>query len=339
MPDWDDFRVLLAVIKMGSFNRAAEALGLTQPTVSRRIAALESMMGARIVDRDCTGAVLTLEGQRIFDELNIAHSALERAINRTQTHQHKQIVKLALADGLAAHWVVHFLDGLYRDQPELELRIFTAESPDRRGHHDLAVQFVPPSDPDLIAIRLGTLHFVPYASTGYIAEYGRPLSLADFANHRLLDCTLHLIDNGAWSTRLPDPVARERTQLFTNSSAVLTEAVRRGAGIALLPTYVSVFDTGLAAIEADLRFEMPFWLCYNPEMSAGGSLQTAVRFLRHIFDRKTMPCFANHYVSPAKFPAVAPRTVMRAFGTASAFGPRHADGRGLEIPHGLAVPP
>ena len=82
VPDWDDFRVLMTVLKVGSFNRAAEALGLTQPTVSRRIASLERAIGARIVDRHTTGATLTLEGQQILAELTIAHSALERAINK-----------------------------------------------------------------------------------------------------------------------------------------------------------------------------------------------------------------------------------------------------------------
>jgi molybdate transport repressor ModE-like protein len=328
MPDWDDFRVLMAVIQMGSFNRAADALGLTQPTVSRRIAGLEALIGVRIVDRDCTGAVLTLEGRRIFEELNIAHNALTRAINRTQAHQQKDVVKLLMADGLAAHWVTHFLPGLYRDYPTLELRILTANSTDQNTYHDLAIHFVPPTDPDMVATRLGTLHFIPYASVAYIAEYGRPALLTDFAKHRLLDCVLHLIDNGAWIKQLPELVAQDRTQLLTNSGAVLTEAVRKGAGIALLATYGSVFDADLVAIEAELHVEAPFWLCHNQDIRAKRPVQIAARFLRHIFDRK-MPWFADHYVAPARFPKVTPDGVMRNFFKPSSVEPRIVTGSAM----------
>jgi molybdate transport repressor ModE-like protein len=318
VPDWDDFRVLMAVVKMGSFNRAADTLGLTQPTVSRRIAALEKAIGAHIVDRDCSGAVLTLEGQRIFDELNIAHNALERAINRTQARQLKEVVKLVIADGLAAHWVMHFLPFLYRQHPELELRILTANSAtDRNGHHDLSVHCMSPADPDMIATRLGTLHFIPYASATYLAEYGHPTTLSEFANHRLLDFILYLVDNGSWITRLPDCIAQDRTQLFTNSGAVLAEAVRKGNGIALLATYESLFDDNILPINVDLHLETPFWLCYHQEVITKRSVQITIRFLRHIFDRKTMPWFGDQFFAPASFPAITPETVMRSFLPAS----------------------
>ena len=70
LPDWDDFRLLLAVVEMGSFSRAATALNLTQPTVSRRVERLEKTIGARLVDRLNNGATLTLEGLRILYERN-----------------------------------------------------------------------------------------------------------------------------------------------------------------------------------------------------------------------------------------------------------------------------
>jgi molybdenum-dependent DNA-binding transcriptional regulator ModE len=53
--DWDDLRVFLAVAKSGSLTRAARDLGLSQPTVGRRIAALEKRTGARLLDRTPTG--------------------------------------------------------------------------------------------------------------------------------------------------------------------------------------------------------------------------------------------------------------------------------------------
>jgi molybdate transport repressor ModE-like protein len=316
VPDWDDFRVLMTVLKVGSFNRAAEALGLTQPTVSRRIAGLERAIGARIVDRHTTGATLTLEGQQILAELTIAHSALERAINQTRKQQQKKDeVKLIITDGLAAYWLTHFLPMLYQLYPRLELRIFTANESisDRHGRFDFSVHFLAPTDPDMVSIRLGTLHFIPYASAGYLAEYGQPLSLADFSSHRLLDFTLYLVDKGTWVTRLPDGIGQDRTQLFTSSSAVLAEAVRNGAGIALLPSYASLFEKGMVPIDVDLHLETPFWLCYRQDAATKPSIQIVARFLRHIFNRKTMPWFGDRYLAPSEFPKTTPDSIMRTY--------------------------
>jgi molybdate transport repressor ModE-like protein len=306
----------MTVVKTGSFNRAAEDLGLTQPTVSRRIAALEKAIGAQIVDRGSAGATLTLEGQRILEELTIAHSALERAVNKTRSRTlHKEEVKVVVTDGLAAYWLTHFLPTLFRAYPEIELRIFTANdsTTDKHGHFDLAVHFLAPTDPDLVAMRLGTLHFMPYASAGYIAEHGCPASLADLSTHRLLDFALYLVDKGSWVTRLPDRVGQERIQLFTNSSAVLAEAVRKGAGVALLPTYASLFEEGVVPIDVDLHLETPFWLCYRQDAIAKPANQVVARFLRHIFDRKTMPWFGDRFLPPQMFPRTSPEAIMRSF--------------------------
>ncbi len=105
IPDWDDFRVLLVVVRAGSFTRAADELGTTQPTVSRRIARLETIMRAQLVDRTNNGAALTLDGQRIMEELNISHDAFQRAVLRSRARRQQCYdVKLAITDGLASYW-------------------------------------------------------------------------------------------------------------------------------------------------------------------------------------------------------------------------------------------
>src|SRR5215472_8578707 len=58
LPDWDDLRVLLSVVQTGSFSKTAKALALTQPTVSRRVARLEKLVGAQLVARTNNGTVL-----------------------------------------------------------------------------------------------------------------------------------------------------------------------------------------------------------------------------------------------------------------------------------------
>lgn len=314
--DWDDLRLLLAVVKTGSFRRTATTLGLTQPTISRRMARLEETIGAQLVDRSKNGVVLTREGQRIVEELQIAHGAIHRAIGKARSPlQRSQDVKLVTTDGLAVYWLSYFLPYLFDRNPELELRVFTASDPetDRRGHFDLSIHFFQPNDPNLITTRLGALHFIPFASPAYLAKHGRPRTTVELGQHRLLDYILYLIDKGSWMTRLPDSIEQVRSSLFTNSTAALAEAVRKGAGIALLPTYGLVFENGFVPLDVGLRFMTPFWVCYRQEALEKQPVRNVIGFLKHIFDRRTMPWFADHYVSPATFKNLTPEQVMASF--------------------------
>jgi molybdate transport repressor ModE-like protein len=316
IPDWDDFRLLLSVVQLGSFSRAASALGIEQSTVSRRIGRLEETLGVRLMDRTRRGAALTPEGQRVVAQLNIAHSALLKAVQGAQAAESRlDDVKLLTTDGIAAYWLVRFLPFLFEMHPDLELRIFTSTDfeAEQRGHFDLTIHYTQPTNPNLITTRLGTLHFIPYASPSYLAKHGRPTSTADLARHRLLDYILYIIDKGTWMTRLPAALGEGRAQFFTNSSAALAESVRAGTGIALLPTYGSVFEKGLEPLEVGLHFETPFWVCYKQEVAARRSTRIAVAFLKHVFNRRTMPWFGENYLSPRDFPSIAAGQVMAGF--------------------------
>jgi molybdate transport repressor ModE-like protein len=318
LPDWDDFRLLLAVGQAGSITRAAAMLSLTQPTVSRRIERLEATMNLRLIDRSHSGAVLTAEGQRIVEELNVAHDAIRRAM-QSSAGSRLDDVKLLMTDGLATYWMPRFLPAFLERSPEVELRVYTTTESglEQRAHFDLSIRYIQPTDPNLITTKLGTLHFIPYASPAYIARHGLPSTAPELARHRLLDYILYLIDKGTWMTRLPAILGEGRAQLFTNSSAALCESVRSGAGIALLPTYVSVFEKSLVPLELGLRFETPFWLCYQQDAFARQSVRLAVGFLKCIFNRRTMPWFAERYMSPIEFPDMDPAGVMQRFVPAS----------------------
>lgn len=317
LPDWDDFRLLLAVAQLGSISRAAQALGVSQPTVSRRVERLEDTIGVRLLDRSTAGAVLTPEGQRIVEELNVAHSAIQRAVRSADKKGARlDDVKLIMTDGLATYWLPRFLPHLFRSHPEIELRTFTTSNSrgEQRGQNfDLSIHYIQPTDPNLVATRLGTLHFVPYASPDYLSEAGTPNKAAELSQHRLLDYILYIIDKGTWMTRLPAVVGDSRAQLFTNSSAALCESVRNHAGIALLPTYVSVYEQGLVPLEVDLRFATPFWLCYTQEAILRPSVKVVVAFLKHIFDRRRMPWFADTYIPASTFQPMPPGELMAKF--------------------------
>ena len=316
-PDWDDLRVLLSVVQTGSFGRTANALGLTQPTVSRRVARLEKLVGSKLVDRTHTGVSLTVVGQQVIEQLHVAHGAIDRIVNRTRhLVRSKETLTLLTTDGIAVYWLSRFLPFLFDTYPEIELRAMTGGdlSIQERPKFDLIIHFMQPNDPNLITVRLGTLHFMPFASPSYLLRYGRPRTPKDLAYHRLLDYSLYLIDKGTWLTRLPVVAERSGAQLFTNSSTTLAEAIRNGTGIGLIPTYGLVFEKGFEALDLEgLKFATPFWLCYPKETLTKQTARVAIDFLKHIFNRKTMPWFADQFVPPEMFPTTSAREIMATF--------------------------
>jgi DNA-binding transcriptional LysR family regulator len=316
LPDWDDFKLLLAVVETGSFSRAAAALNLTQPTVSRRVERLERAIGARLVDRLNNGATLTHEGLRIVEQLHVAQNALSGAVDSIRSPRAlSEAVKLFTTDGVATYWLPRSLPALFEQCRDVELRTYTGGDAEayQRAHFDMAIHYMEPNDPNMIATRLGTLHFLPYASTSYLSRFGQPRSTSDLTRHRLLDYVLYLIDKGSWMTRMTGTNGDARTQYFTNSSAALCEAVRQGAGIALLPSYVSVFENDLVPLDIGLHFETPFWLLYGQDVLAKRGVRDVIDFLKHIFNRKTMPWFADTYIPSLEFPRTTPEQIMASF--------------------------
>ena len=301
--NWDDFRVFLEVVQTGSFNRAAARLKMTQATVSRRLARLESRIGVRLFDRDRRGPRLTFEGQRIYNDTNAAHFALTRAANQGAgtADRVEGDCKIFMGDGLASYWVTRFLPAFFTRYPGIELKLFGAydTAADKRAIFDLQIHYYEPSETEPIALRIGTLHFIPFASRSYLRMHGMPRGVRDLQRHRLLDLAVYLADMGSWAAWTRED-GTKRTALFTNLSACLAEAVRHGAGIALLPTYSALVDPAFVPLDIGLHFQAPIFVSYHRDAPKNWAVRTTIDFLRHtVFDRKNMPWFREGFEMPS----------------------------------------
>jgi DNA-binding transcriptional LysR family regulator len=300
--DWDDFRVFLEVVRAGSFNRAAAKLKMTQPTVSRRLVRLEEAIGVRLFDRDRRGPRLTVEGHRIYNETSVAQVALTRAANQVAGAGRpvEGDCKIFMGEGVATYWMSRFLPAFFTRHPNIELKIFGANDPtvDKRELFDLNVHYYEPSESEPIAVRLGTMHFIPFASREYLRLNGAPQSIEALGRHRLLDLAVYLSDMGSWASWSRGE-ANTHALLFTNLTGCLAEAVRHGAGIALLPTYAALVDDAFVPLEINVRFTAPIYISYQRDAVKKWPVRTTLDFVRHhVFDKKNMPWFREAYQSP-----------------------------------------
>ncbi|OWZ91708.1 LysR family transcriptional regulator [Sinorhizobium sp. LM21] len=286
--------VLSAVVEAGSFARAGEAMGLTQPAVSRAVARLEERVGIRIFNRSARAISLTDEGRRFYELVAPLLSAIEEAAimaGGTKTHVRG---KLRInVDGTFGHFVLapRINDFLER-YPELSVEIFVRDSiGDFVGEGtDVAVRFGEPGAHSMHTELLLETRVFTCASAQYLKKYGRPQVPADLSHGH--QCVL-IRDAAtgrpfAWEFQSRDeaiPFAATG-RVMVNDTGSLIAACRSGAGIAqLLELYVrdELSDGDLIQILPDWSEEtFPLHAYYRRSDLMPAKLRAFLDFVREI---------------------------------------------------------
>lgn len=232
-----------ATASTGSMLAAATECGVTQPTLSVQIKALEEEMGVRLFDRHARGARLTRAGERMLGSVNrviaeLAH--LRRDVN-PRTTQAPSILRVGIQPALATDIMPRALRELLAELPNW--RIMTRESRNDQlmelllGEHvDLCLMAELPQWPAGVVVhQLFKVAFAVYCPAGHPLAGKRSLVLRD-----LLPFSLIFFDSPVRVEERLEEVARERGQkakvVFTSDQAATAYAMATaGAGVAVLP--------------------------------------------------------------------------------------------------------
>lgn len=302
---WDDLRVFLAVAETGSFSGAAKALGLTQPTVSRRIEELETKLNAQLVLRSLNGVDLTDAGAAIRDHV-VTMERSAQAIERVALGQDKRDegrVRLSAPDGLAAFWLAPRLAGFHRENPKITISLDAGLWPSDavRPEIDLALQFEEDKHFEHVVTRVATYHYALFASPDYIDLYGKPRTLAEATEHRAIYHTAQTRQPHNWDAKTAALKALWPIQIESNSSAAVMVAARAGAGIAALPTAALVYAPELVMISDGPLANLTLWLVHHVDAQKTERLRRVHAWLKQIFDNRENPWFREEYVPPEDF--------------------------------------
>lgn len=306
--DWDDLRVFLAAAETGSFSGAAKALGLTQPTVSRRIEDLEAKLNAQLVVRSLNGVALTDAGAAIRDHVvNMERSA--QAIERVALGQDKRDegrVRLSAPDGLAAFWLAPRLAEFHRENPKITISLDAGLWPSDavRPEIDISLQFEEDKHFEHVVTRIATYHYGLFASPDYIDLYGKPRSLVEVTEHRAIHHTAQTRQPQNWDAKTAALRALWPTQIETNSSAAVMVAARAGAGIAALPTAALVYAPELVMVSDGPLASLTLWLVHHVDAQKTERLRRVSTWLKRAFDNRENPWFREQYVPPEDFMAL-----------------------------------
>ncbi|WP_426755923.1 LysR family transcriptional regulator [Myxococcus sp. Y35] len=150
---WDDARLFLAIAETGSFSGAARRLRIGQPTVSRRLAALEYAVGATLFRRGVDGAVLTAAGERlVLPAKKMAEWAgeLHRAAESSDTSP-RGLVRVTASPYMCFDFLAPFSGAVAKKYAGLRLEVLSSTQylDLGRGEADLALRAKSPTNPDL----------------------------------------------------------------------------------------------------------------------------------------------------------------------------------------------
>jgi DNA-binding transcriptional LysR family regulator len=308
--DWNDVRVYLSCVKLGSFRKAAEQLGLNSSTVMRRIEGFEQRLGFPLLKRLHDGVCPTDAGVAILQSAQQMERAFFDVVRKMPESDdaHRGLVRISITEGLGTYWVMPRLVGFSQQYPYLivDLRCAMESADVLRMEADLAVQFVRPTAPDLIVTKLGRLHVYPFAAKSYIERYGMPSSKADMVNHRLVQQAAPQVDANAWAGLLGLDSVEGIVGIRSNASSAIFYAVERGAGIGALPTYACALNAPVVAIDIDVHLSFDIWLTYHPEARKSKKVALLIDWMRAIFDPHRYPWFRDEFIHPNDLVKLAP---------------------------------
>lgn len=184
--DWNQLKAFLETADTGSLSAAARKLGLTQPTLSRQVAAIEQRMGVTLFERVGKAMALTPTGLDLLDHARAMGAAAE-ALGLAASGRSLAVggvVSVSATDVVAGHLLPPLVRQLREKEPTITIEVIASDalSDLLRREADIAIRHVKPEQPDLIArlIREAAANF--YATEDWVRVHGHPRHAADAAH-------------------------------------------------------------------------------------------------------------------------------------------------------------
>ncbi|AOY02220.1 hypothetical protein BJP62_05660 [Jeongeupia sp. USM3] len=286
-PEWDDQRVLLAVLREGSLLGAARVLGVSQPTVRRRIEALEAALGVALFTRGTAAVVPTQTALGLLPHLE----AMERAAAALQRGASADAgalagkVRLTTSGLLGVEVLPTLLAPLRANHAGIGIELALSDRLEDLIEHeaDIALRTVRPDHDSLVAQRAGITRVGLYGTPELIARHGLPTTLDALGDWPLITPDRSSKD---WETLALHgyPVDHVRTAIRTDNHLAQLAAIRAGLGIGPCHHAIAQRDGLVRVLDERFGFDLAVWLAM-PE-SLRNVRRVAVVF-RHLVEATT----------------------------------------------------
>lgn len=274
--EWSDVKVFLAIARTGTLMAAARQTGQSQPTMGRRLKALEASLKLTLFQRTADGFVLTAEGESVLgpaERMEEQALAFQRALDGNARQQLEGSLRVSSSDWFGVYVLSPVIADFLRRHPGVSVELLTDARLLNlaRREADLVFRIQPFDEPYIIQRQLMHMDYALYAAEG------QPVPRAgDGTGSALvtLDAAYRDFPDVVWLRRM---LPNARVAFGSNNREVQARLCAAGTGLAVLPVALGERTPGLQRI--DLGEDppgRPVWLGYHRDLRRLARLRALV---------------------------------------------------------------
>lgn len=285
MNNWSDYPILLAVAETGSLTAAGKKLNMSQPTVGRRIRALEESFGTVLLKKESGALVPSAFGHSVLDHIRRMQKEAS-AIDRSSASLEQSLagpVRISTTEGLGTHWLPVVMQVFRQAHPDLLLDVAvdfrTFNLAQREA--DIALRWMGPGNQNsLIGRKVADVGFGLFASEDYLSRRPEPIATKqDLASHDSV--TVHMSETEClWpKDETGAQVGFGRLTFKTNNLLAHENAIRHGYGIGILPICFVPPGTGLKRVLPGQTHHEDLWIVAHEDLTKSVRIRAVFDFL------------------------------------------------------------
>jgi DNA-binding transcriptional LysR family regulator len=238
----EQLAIFVRTVETGSFSKVAREFGLSQPSVSRTVAALEERLGVKLLTRTTRQLSMTDAGEALLSRAREALAGVEEAENAARgADRLSGVLRVALSPTYGTRQIVPLLPAFLERHPLLKCDLMMSDRYENliAEGADMALRHGNQPDSSFVTRKLATTRRLFVASPGYLARRGTPKSFADLGQHHLIggpsdggDQSWTARRKGVTEVQSVDPRVR------TGSAAGTVACASAGLGVAIASTWM-----------------------------------------------------------------------------------------------------
>lgn len=280
--DWNHIRAFLVTAEEGTLSAAAKALGLTQPTLSRQVSALEAELKITVFERVGQRLVLTNNGLALLEHArSMGDAALDFSLVATgQSQQIEGSVVVSAGELTAAYTLPKIIAKLRNEEPGIEIEVIVTNEPSdlKRREADIAIRSFHPKQNDLIAKKIGDEIIWLYGTQEYLNKLPNITDFSELEDIQIIgfdrsNSVTDLLNKQGWD------LSKQNFSLITSSQVLQLGLCKEGQGVIFFPQTMGDDEAKLVRAFENMGpiMTLPVWLVCHKE------LRTSLR-VRRVFD-------------------------------------------------------
>lgn len=301
--DWNLIRGFISVVEYGSLTRAAEQLGLSQPTLSRQIAELESTVGTALFERVARGLKLTNAGDNLVDparHMMTAARALSMAA-ASQDHALRGTVRITASEMVSAFVLPSIMARVAVAYPDIQIEVVASNQISNllEREADIAIRMIRPTQSSLITRHISDWPMAMYAHKSYLermtekAPISATYSVDELSRHRWVgyDQSDQLIAGFRSAGVIID---RSFFSFRSDNHLVNWQALLSGVGIGVSIQWLAKKHPELIPVMTEQSVpSLPVWLTTHRELKSNKKIRTVFDLLAKALSELAAPTETN----------------------------------------------